>query len=77
MTNIEGWVDDPTYAAYGGGYWIMRNSWGTSWGEDGYMRIVYKSKNGSNCNGIGNTAAYAIMGDEIEPIGNKVRRKLL
>jgi C1A family cysteine protease len=61
MVTIEGWVDDAKYEANGGGYWIMRNSWGTSWGEQGYMRIVYKSRSGANCNGIGQIAAYAVM----------------
>lgn len=60
MVTIEGWHDDPSLSAYGGGYWIMRNSWG-NWGEGGYMRIVYKSKSGKNCNGIGNVTAYAIL----------------
>lgn len=66
MVTIEGWVDDEQYAEYGGGYWIMRNSWGTSWGEDGYMRIVYTSKRGGKCNGIGGTTAYAII-EGLEP----------
>lgn len=63
MVTLEGWVDDPAYAEYGNGYWIMRNSWGSGWGESGYMRIVYKSKAGRNCNGIGNVAAYAVLDD--------------
>ncbi len=61
MVVLYGWKDDPAYAKYGGGYWLMRNSWGTSWGEEGNMRIVYQSSGGSKCAGVAGITAYAEM----------------
>lgn len=42
-----GWDDDKNA-------WLMKNSWGTDWGEDGYMWIDYGSNN------IGRRAAWVI-----------------
>jgi hypothetical protein len=36
---LVGYVDDAT--VNGGGYFIVKNSWGTGWGEGGYFRIAY------------------------------------
>jgi C1A family cysteine protease len=38
-----------------GGYWKVRNSWGTSWGESGYIRLAY----GQNTCGITSDVNYA------------------
>lgn len=40
------------------GYWKVRNSWGTSWGESGFIRLAY----GQNTCGITNDPTYASVG---------------
>jgi C1A family cysteine protease len=43
--------------ASAGGYWKVRNSWGSSWGEDGYIRLAY----GSNTCDITNDPTYVAV----------------
>jgi hypothetical protein len=37
-------------------YWVLRNSWGSAWGEGGYMRLV----RGKNMCGVADLAAYPV-----------------
>lgn len=39
------------------GYWKVRNSWGTSWGESGYIRLAY----GANTCAISNDPTYVTV----------------
>jgi cathepsin L len=55
---LVGWDDDK-------GAWLMKNSWGTDWGEDGYMWIKYNSNN------IGRRAAWIVAKKTVfKPIKN-------
>ena len=49
---LVGWDDDYE----GQGVWILKNSWGPDWGEDGYMYILY------NCCNLGVDACYIEVG---------------
>ena len=53
---LVGWDD-----SNGEGHWIMRNSWGASWGENGYMRIKY------GCNAIGYAASFVVYAPKCNP----------
>lgn len=41
-----------------GDFWILKNSWGTSWGEKGYMRLA---RNKNNSCGVASFAIYPLI----------------
>merc|ERR1719183_386935 len=51
------------YGTDGKDYWKVKNSWGASWGEKGYIRMV----RGSNQCGIGNQPSYPVVSGSPSP----------
>ena len=43
---IVGWGQDPST---GVDYWIIRNQWGTGWGDEGYIRIATQTSGAGIC----------------------------
>ncbi|MGZ3691527.1 MAG: C1 family peptidase, partial [Pseudobdellovibrio sp.] len=42
----------------GVGTWIIRNSWGTSWGDGGYITMKATDKSGNRCSSVASDALF-------------------
>merc|ERR1712002_13490 len=63
---LVGYGTDPAE----GDYWIVRNSWGTRWGEDGYIRLQRQAEAecGINSTPMDGTACVGGPGNDVQTV---------
>ena len=68
---IVGYQDNP--AVDGGGYFIVKNSWGTDWGESGYFNIAYSQSGSPVYFGEWTIAYYPVIAYPAPPTELRIR----
>ena len=56
--NLVGYGVD---SATGTLYWIVRNSWGTNWGEAGYFRVLRSTTSGNGICGLLSLSSFPLI----------------